>query len=224
MADRIAIIPARAGSKGVPGKNKRVVAGKPLIAYSWEAAKAARSIDRIIVSTDDEDIANLAEISGVEVVRRPAKIAADDSPVIDAVLHALKESGIAAPRVVVLLQPTSPLRSGADIDRAVAMFEVSGTPVCSVCRVDDAHPARMYRVENEMMVPLMPELAAVRRQELPALFHRNGALYVFGPEQLRIGKIICDQMLPYEMAPEQSVNVDSELDIAVLEALLGLRR
>jgi N-acylneuraminate cytidylyltransferase len=224
MAERVALIPARGGSKGVPGKNKRIVGGKPLIGYTLDAARASASLDRIVVSTDDSDVAEIARAAGVEVVLRPAEIAADESPVIDAVLHALRELRIDEPSALVLLQPTSPLREARDIDAAIGLFEATGTPVCSVCRVGDAHPARMYRLEDGVMRPLMPELSTMRRQDLPPLFHRNGALYIVGPAQLRAGEIICDPMVPYEMDAERSVNIDAELDLIVLEALLRGRR
>lgn len=221
MAETVAIIPARAGSKGVPGKNKRLVAERPLIAFTFEAARDSRALDRVIVTTDDNEIAELARRAGFEVVERPAVLARDESPVIDAVLHALETLGIAGPRAVVLLQPTSPLRTGADIDAAVRLFDESGLPVCSVVRVEDAHPARMYRIEHGRMVPQLPELADRRRQDLPALYLRNGAIYIMGPEQLARREIICDPMAPYEMPAHRSANIDAEIDLVVLEALLG---
>lgn len=177
-------------------------------------------IDRIVVTTDDSEIADLAHAEGLEVVDRPAEIAGDSSPVIDAVIHALAEAGIDDPAAVVLLQPTSPLRTGDDIDAALALFELTGTPVCSVVRVEDAHPARMYRVEEGRLIPEMPELATARRQDLPALYLRNGAIYIVGPAQLARGEIICDPMVPYEMSVERSANVDAEIDLVILEALL----
>jgi N-acylneuraminate cytidylyltransferase len=224
MPERVAIIPARGGSKGVPGKNKRLVSGKPLIEYTLDAARDCAKLDRIVVTTDDPDVADIARRAGVEVVERPASIAADESPVIDAVLHALETLEITAPGALVLLQPTSPLRTAGDIDAALELFESTGTPVCSVCQVGDAHPARMYRLDDGVMRPLAPELASLRRQDLPVLFHRNGALYIVGPEQLRERQIICDPMVPYEMDAERSVNIDTELDLMVLEALLGAQQ
>jgi N-acylneuraminate cytidylyltransferase len=223
MPERVAIIPARGGSKGVRGKNKRLVGGRPLIAFTLEAARQSERLDRIVVTTDDPEIADLARTAGAEVVERPSEIAADDSPVIDAVLHALEVLAITDLAALVLLQPTSPLRAAADIDAALDLFEHTGIPVCSVCRAGDAHPARMYRVEDGVMRPLIPELASNRRQDLPPLFHRNGALYIVGLEQLRARQLICDPMVPYEMDPERSVNIDTELDLMVLEALLGAR-
>ena len=96
--------------------------------------------------------------------------------------------------------------------------------MCSVCAVGDAHPARMYRVEDGVLHSLMPELASTRRQDLPPLFHRNGAIYIIGPEQLRARQIICEPMVPFEMDSERSVNIDTELDIKLLEAVLEAGR
>jgi CMP-N,N'-diacetyllegionaminic acid synthase len=225
MAERIAVIPARGGSKGVPGKNKRTVGGRPLIEYSIEAALAAARLDRVLVTTDDPDIADIAARFAVEVVDRPAEIAGDASPVIDAVRHALAAAGVADPGSVVLLQPTSPLRDGADIDAALDLHARHGLAVCSVVRVEDAHPARMYRIgEAGRMTPLMPELAARRRQDLPPLYLRNGALYVFGPRELVAGEIITAPMTAYEMPAERSVNIDGEIDLVMLEAMLRAAR
>lgn len=220
----LAIVPARGGSKGVPRKNRRIVAGRPLIAYTLDAAKAATSLARIVVSTDDPEIAAIAAAEGVEVVMRPADIAGDASPVIDAVRHVLAD--LAArdgfdPDGVVLLQPTSPFRSGADIDAAVAVFARNAcTPVCSVYQVEDAHPARMYRIEGERLVSLTPELASVRRQDLPPVYHRNGSVYVFGRREIASGAIIGPDMAPFVMGPESSVNVDTEIDLLLVGAIL----
>lgn len=224
MPETIAIIPARGGSKGVPGKNKRLVAGRPLIAYSIAAAHAANAVDRVVVSTDDPEIASIAREEGAELVERPAGYSKDDSPVIDAVIHALNSLGIVAPGAIVLLQPTSPLRTSEDIDRSVSLFKAHQTPVCSVYRAEDAHPARMYWIKNERLHALMPELAALRRQDLPPVFHRNGAIYVFGPAQLEQREIITDDMIAYEMPTASSINIDTELDLMLLEAVLAHRQ
>lgn len=222
MAEVVAIIPARGGSKGVPGKNKRLVAGRPLIDYTIAAGLRARTLSRILVTTDDPDIAALARAGGVEAVARPASIATDESPVIDAVRHALSAHfpGNGSPDAIVLLQPTSPFRAGSDIDAAVELFLASKTPVCSVCRCEDAHPARMYRIERGTMVSLMPELSSIRRQDLPPVYLRNGSIYVFGPGELATGEIIGSAMQPYIMGARSSVNIDTEIDLLLAGAIL----
>lgn len=220
----LALIPARGGSKGVPHKNRRLVAGKPLIRYSIDSARAASRLTQIAVTTDDPEIAAIARDAGVMVIDRPAEIAADQSPVIDAVRHALgtlRERGLPAFDGVVLLQPTSPLRTGEDIDRAVDLYLHDRNPVCSVYRCEDNHPARMYSIDGQRLKPLMPELDSVRRQDLPAVYHRNGALYVFGQREVESGRIISPLMTPYVMDQSVSLNVDTEFDLVVLEAMLS---
>lgn len=225
--DAVAIVPARAGSKGVPHKNRREVAGLPLISYTLRAAREAASLARVVVTTDDPYIAAIAQREGAQVVMRPGDIAGDTSPVIDAVRHALgvlQERDGFAPGLIALLQPTSPFRTGADIDAAVALFREHQAPVCSVYRCEDNHPARMYRIEDGRLACLFPELTSVRRQDLPPVYHRNGALYVFGPRELESGEIIGDAMVPYVMPPSSSVNIDTELDLILMAAVLEQAR
>ncbi len=222
----LGLIPARGGSKGVPLKNRRLVAGRPLIAYSIDAARQSNRLTQIAVTTDDPAIADIARSSGVDVVMRPEEIAGDTSPVIDAVRHAIqvrRNQGIPDPQALVLLQPTAPLRTGADIDAAVELFfSGDGHPVCSVSRCEDNHPARMYRLDDKgRLTPLMPELASLRRQDLPAVFHRNGALYIVGPREIAAGVIISPSMTPYVMEAQQSLNVDTEFDLRVLDVMLS---
>jgi CMP-N,N'-diacetyllegionaminic acid synthase len=218
----LALIPARGGSKGVPGKNTRIVAGKPLLVHSIHQALAAETVDVTAVSSDDAAILETAREHGATVLRRPAAMAQDQSPVTEAIAHAYDSCGPFD--AVVLLQPTSPLRVPADIDAAVQLFLRTGRPVCSVYRVEDTHPARMYRIENpgvaDDLKPLMPNLAFLRRQDLPPVYLRNGALYVFGPDQIAAGRIITDDMVAYVMPPESAVNVDTEMDFALLKLVM----
>ena len=228
MPEAIAIVPARGGSKGVLNKNRRLVGGIPLISYTLRTARQAASLARIIVTTDEEAIAQIARDEGVEVVMRPAEIAADTSPVIDAVRHTLatlvERDGFAAD-VVALLQPTSPFRLPADIDAAIDLFLRNGkTPVCSVYACEDNHPARMYRIEDGRLASLMPELSSIRRQDLPPVYHRNGSMYVFGQREVASGQIIGDAMQPYIMGQKSSVNIDTELDLILMSAILEQQR
>ena len=222
----LGLIPARGGSKGVPHKNRRLVAGRPLIHYTISAALASARLTQIVVSTDDPEIGRMAHDLGVMVVERPAEIAGDASPVIDAVRHVvdhLAQQGHAPLTGIALLQPTAPLRTADDIDAAVALFLHNAlNPVCSVYRCEDNHPARMYSVDaHGRLASLMPDLASLRRQDLPAVYHRNGAVYVFGQRELAQGLIICPDMTPYVMDQQRSLNVDTEFDLRVLEAVLS---
>jgi N-acylneuraminate cytidylyltransferase len=217
------LIPARANSKGVLGKNKRNVGGKPLVSYSIEAATASKLATHIAVTTDDPDIAAIARKANIGVIERPSGISEDSSPVILAVRHALSDleaRGFSNFSAVVLLQPTSPLRKGADIDGAIELFLESGNPVCSVSRCNDNHPARMYLIESGKLTPLMPDQSSLRRQDLPAVYHRNGAIYVFGKTEIGSGNIVSLNMVPYVMDSNVAINVDSEFDLLMLETFL----
>ncbi len=224
----IAIVPARGGSKGVTHKNRRMVAGLPLISYTLRAARRAKTLDRIVVTTDEEELAAIAHAEGAEVIMRPASIAGDQSPVIDAVRHALDlleaKDGFFADAIA-LLQPTSPFRTDADIDAAIELFRRNGgKPVCSVYACEDNHPARMYRIEEGRLTPLFPDLAALRRQELPPIYHRNGSLYIFGRREVESGHIITDDMVPYVMPAGSSLNIDTEIDLVLMGAMLERSR
>lgn len=224
----LGIIPARKGSKGVLFKNRRLVAGKPLIQYSIDSALKSKRLTKVVISTDDSEIKDIAYASGVQVIDRPAHMAGDTSPIIDAIKHVLETLKIKSqsnPQAIVLLQPTAPLRSGEDIDMAIEMYYEKGmNPLCSVSLCEDNHPARMYKL-NEMgaMVPFMADLAGLRRQDLPPVYHRNGALYIFSQQELSGGQIIVPGMTPYVMDTQKSLNIDTELDLLVLEAILSSR-
>jgi CMP-N,N'-diacetyllegionaminic acid synthase len=222
MAKVLALIPARGGSKGVPGKNIRTIAGKPLIAHSIIQAQESKIVDQVIVSSDDVTILKIASDYEANVLRRPKAMAQDESPVIDAIAHAFENFGPCD--VVVLLQPTSPLRTSEDIDTAVQLFMRTKRPVCSVYRVEDTHPARMYHIKHsehgEVLNAINPNLAEVRRQDLPPVYLRNGAIYVFGPEQIKSRSIITNNMMAYIMPSESSINVDTEMDFNLLKLMM----
>ena len=150
----LGVIPARGGSKGVPDKNLRQVCGKPLIAYTFEAARASRRLGRVVLSTDDPDIASAGRNAGIEVpFVRPADLAADDSPMLPVLQHAAREMTTRgyAPDVVVLLQPTSPLRRTDHIDAAIELLTASGADtVVSVVEVPHQfNPASVMRLDGD---------------------------------------------------------------------------
>ncbi len=224
----LAIIPARAGSKGVVNKNKRLVGGQPLITYTIDAASKSKRITNILVSTDDIKIIEIASQAGIHVIKRPPELAGDHSPIVDTIKHALIEwtsNGNLYPDAVVLLQPTSPLREPSDIDKAIDIyFSHDCVPVCSVVRCEDAHPARMYILdENGKLSSLMPLLSDSRRQDLPGVFLRNGAIYVFGRVEIDSNKIITSSMVPYVMDQTRSINVDTEFDLDLIEYMISCK-
>ena len=216
----LAIIPARGGSKGVPRKNVRVVAGKPLIAWSIEEAKKSGYIDRLVLSSDDAEIIETAKAWGCEVpFVRPTELARDESPGIDPVLHAI---GV-LPKfdIVVLLQATSPMRIAADIDGCIQHCVSSGAKACvSVSEVEQS-PYWMYRLGSEgQMHPLMPEKEFVRRQDLPSTYILNGAVYVASSDWLVEHKTFLNsETLGFVMPSERSLDIDTELDLQILNMI-----
>lgn len=175
--DILAIIPARGGSKGIPKKNIRPFCGKPLIAYSIEAAKGAPSVGRVIVDTDSEEIAAVAKSYGAEVpFLRPAELATDTAKIIDSVEHmlgVLKADGY-EPTHVLLLQPTSPMRTADDIERAAALLiERHADNVISVCRTESL---LMQMNEDRKLVMLNPEVASANRQQAGNFYKFDGSM------------------------------------------------
>jgi len=223
----VAIVPARGGSKGVPRKNLRMLRGRPLIHYSIKAGLEARTIDSVIVSTEDAEIARAAMRSGAEVVDRPPELATDASPTIEAVLHAIGvlEARGRGPAVIVLLQPTSPLRLAGDIDSAVRLFRRGGCDsVVSVCPM--AHPPHWaLRLDHGFLAPAFdPVLLTRRRQDLPETYAPNGAVYVSSPGALRDHNgFLAPRTRAYVMPPERSLDIDTELDLELAGFLLRRR-
>ena len=224
MAPYIAIIPARAGSKGVPGKNLRELGGKPLVVWSIEASLACRNIARTIVSTDSEEIARVARGCGAEVpFLRPAALATDSAATEPVMLHALgklEESG-EAPGALVLLQPTSPLRLAGSLDRAVAEFERHGAD--SLLSVSENHhffwkrgaagPEALYDFRNRP-----------RRQDIPAdarWYRENGSIYITRSHVLRSEKNrLGGRIAMHVMTEAESWEIDSAADFQVVEGLM----
>lgn len=216
-----ALIPARGGSKGIPRKNIKPIAGKPLIAWSIEAAYRSRMFDSVVVSTEDEEIAEVARQCGAQVpFLRPPELAQDDTPGIDPVLHALEQ--LPEFESVLLLQPTSPLRTTEDIDACIGLAQ--GMQVPSVVSVSEPekHPYWMYRLDaDQRLQPLIDVPPIACRQELPSIYAMNGALYYSRADRLRQHRtFITDETVAYIMPPERSVDLDNLLDWKLAELLL----
>ncbi|QHW32613.1 acylneuraminate cytidylyltransferase family protein [Paenibacillus rhizovicinus] len=222
----LAVIPARGGSKGLPRKNIRELAGKPLIAWTLEAAAASQYIDRCIVSTDDEEIAAVARQWGGDVpFLRPAHLAQDDTPGIAPVLHALDScSGY---DYVVLLQPTSPLRTSGDIDGCLDKLRESDTPSCVSVTTVDKSPLWMYTLgDRDSMVPLLDtNTRAATRQQLPVFYMLNGAVYATECDWLRKqGLFINDETVAYVMPRERSQDIDTIEEFVHVEWMIAHSR
>lgn len=218
----LTLISARGGSKGIPRKNIKPLMGKPLIGWSIEAAKRASFIDRIVVSTDDAEIASVAREFGADVpFMRPAALAADDTPGIAPVLHAISQ----LPHYdwVLLLQPTSPLRSAADIDGIWQLCQDQVAPsAVSVCEVEK-NPYWMYQCNAAQRLEPFIEgrLDVTRRQDLPPAFALNGALYLARTDWLLDRQcFVGPETLGYIMPPERSVDLDTPQDWRWVEFLI----
>lgn len=229
-AATLALIPARGGSKGIPRKNIRLLAGRPLLYYTVEAARAAATIGRVVLSTDSEEIAAVGRAAGAETpFLRPAELAQDDTPTLPVVRHALEwleaHEGY-RPVIVVLLQPTAPLRTAAHIDEAVGiLLRSEADSVVSVAAVPGHyHPEwQLVVADSELLKHDGGPLAALptRRQALSPTYWRNGAIYACRREALlRSGTLYGTRCLPYVMAAEVSINLDSEAEWRLAEALL----
>lgn len=223
----LAIIPARGGSKGVPGKNVRRLAGRPLVEYAARAARESGVIDRIIVSTDSPEIAELACAAGIEVpFMRPAALAEDDTPMLPVLRHALDELAADGwiPEIIVLLQPTSPLRRPEHIRDAVRMLRQTGADsVVSVVEVPrHLSPDYLMRIEDGVLRPFLPDGARVtRRQDARPAYSRDGTVYAFRRTTLeRFGSIYGEDCRPLWLDPADSLSIDSPADWAEAERIL----
>ncbi len=218
----LAVVPARGGSKGLPRKNVLDLAGRPLIAWTLDAARESRLIDRCVVSTDDEQIATVARAYGGDVpFMRPAELSTDTAETYDALKHALEQ--LPGYDILVTLQPTSPLRIAEDIDQALRAMQRHNAPACISVVEPAKSPYWSYRINDDnRLEPLMhPEYSTMRRQDLPAAYVLNGAVYA-----TRIGWMLEHQnafselTVPYVMPAERSIDIDNAFDMEVAALIL----
>lgn len=223
----LAIIPARGGSKGIPRKNIKNLNGKPLIAYTIEEAKKSKYIDRIVVSTEDEEIASVSKKFGAEIpYLRPVELAKDDSPTVDCVIHMvnwLKEKEKYVPDYVCLLQCTSPLRTFEDIDgtikKAIELKDFDG--VVSVCE-SEVNPYWTNIFEGNKLKYFIKEGKGIkRRQDLPKIYKINGAVYVVRTNELVDNKTLEPECLAgFVMENDKSIDIDSIKDFIMAELMM----
>lgn len=234
--DVLAILTARGGSKGIPGKNTRLLAGLPLIAWTIKAALTSSSITRLIVSTDDSEIARIATEYGAECpFVRPAELAKDDTPGIAPFIHAinhLKSTESYEADYSILLQPTSPLRTADDLDRAIALIqEKNGQNLVSVCPVRE-HPLYCMKIddngiaENFMDIDLSElNQRYPRRQDLPPAYIENGAIYICKTAEFLVQPDFYNpRPLVYIMTAERSIDIDTEEDFLLAENRLSIMK
>ncbi len=224
----LAIIPARGGSKGVPGKNIKMLAGKPLIAWTIETALSAPCLDRVILSTDDEKILKIGKKYGAETpFLRPASIAGDDTtdmPVYEHALTWLADNEKFYPDIIVWLRPTTPLRTSKDIEQAVDLL-IQKKPdwVRSVCEVEH-HPYWMYKLNEGLMEPFVDGIKIenfIRRQLLPPAYRLNGAVDVGWRSTILEKKLLYSGVIEaYIMPVDRSVDIDTKLDFKISETIM----
>ncbi|GKU26935.1 cytidylyltransferase domain-containing protein [Clostridium folliculivorans] len=222
----LAIIPARGGSKGVPKKNIKCLLGKPLIAYTIEAAKKSKYITRVVVSTDDSEIADISRQYGAEVpFLRPSELSTDLSPTNDAILHVVSElnktQGYKAD-IICLLQCTSPLRDYQDIDETIdKMLSTKSDAAVSICEVE-CNPYWTNVLEDGKLKYFLDEGKKItRRQDLPPVYRLNGAVYVVDTEVFLEKKTLePDNITGYIMDNNKSVDIDTAIDFKMAELLL----
>lgn len=206
----------------MPRKNLHPVGGKPLIAWTIEAAKRSHYIDKLVISSEDAEIISVAEALGCEApFVRPAELARDDTPGIDPVLHAL--SVLPGYRWVVLLQPTSPLRSTRDIDECLETCVRTSAPSCVSVTEAAESPYWMYSLgkHSELQPLLTGQHGSTRRQDLPTVFVLNGAVYVANSEWLASHRtFVSPETLGYRMPAARSLDIDSAIDLKMLELML----
>ena len=229
----LALVPARSGSKGLPNKNIRPLHGKPLLAWPIAAARAARCVDRVVISTDDAHYASLAMAAGADApFLRPAALASDTAPSIDFILHALDALDAACDHYdyLALLEPTSPLTEAGDIDAALSALHARrdvADAIVGVTAMVSSHPAFAVRLDAQgLMQPYAaPSFGQLpRRQDTEPLFSLDGSLYLSSVEALRRERGFYHQRtLPYVTPRWKSFEIDDLVDFICIEAILAQR-
>ncbi len=223
----LAIMPARGGSKGLPGKNIKEFCGKALIAWSIEQAKSCDNIDRVVVSTNDKNIAEVARKYGAEVpFMRPAELASDVASTIDVIFHCLdwlEKHDDYQPAYIMLLQPSSPLRTLEDINTAIKMLlDKKAKAIVSVCKTDH-HPwwSNILSEDDNMKDFLRTDILNKRRQDLPVFYRLNGAIYLAETDYLHeCNGFFGPHTFAYKMPRTRSVDIDSDIDFELAALLL----
>jgi CMP-N,N'-diacetyllegionaminic acid synthase len=228
----LGLIPARGGSKGVPGKNTKMLGGRPLIEYTAEAALSSKRLSRVILSTEDEAIAEAGRKAGVDVpFRRPAELANDSAPMLPVIQHAVRTLEEQGDRfdAICLLQPTNPFRRSEQIDACVDLLEErNADAVVAVLRVPtEYNPHWVYEPDAEGWLHVSTGEAAPipRRQELPPAFHREGSIYVTRRNVvMERNSLYGRKLLGYSLPADRSVNIDTVEDWEQAEAMIARGR
>ena len=218
----LAIIPARGGSKGVPKKNIKLLGEKPLIVHAIDCAKNSSKVTKVVVSSDSDEIIQIAIQNDCQVIKRPTELADDNSNVVTAVEHVYNQLNEEFD-IIVLLQPTSPLRTSNDLKAIISMFEKEADldGVISIVPFDDYHPARMYNLdENSEMNPLQKDGETTRRQDLKPVYYRNGCFYAVRTNAFFTEKsFMVKNKKGYVMDANWLLNIDTQRDFKIATLL-----
>jgi len=224
----LGLIPARGGSKAIPGKNIIPLAGKPLLAYTCQAALSSRRLTRVLINTNDREIEKVGRQYGVDTpFFRPDHLAEDETPILPVIVNTLEwleeEEGYTTD-VVVLLQPTSPLRTSVHIDTALRLFlDSDADTLVSVQKVPHHfNPVSLMRLDEEgYLHPYQEGEMILRRQDKPRIYARNGpAILITHRRVIESGRLYGEKILPFEMGQLESIDIDDVDDLLLLEALL----
>ena len=218
----LAIIPARGGSKRLPRKNVLDLCGKPLIAYTIEAALKSKYIDKVIVSSDDEEILNISSNFGADIIKRPIDLANDTATTFDTIKHTI--DNFEKYDYIVLLQPTSPLRNEKHIDEAIQLLEEKNADsIISVCEMDHSPLwSNTLPKDGNMSNFLKDEILNKRSQDLEKYYRLNGAIYICKTEKLLENKgfFLKENIFAYVMDRKSSVDIDEDIDFKMVETLI----
>lgn len=219
----LVVIPARAGSKGILAKNKKILGNKSLIEWSIDfALKSFKNIP-ILISSDDKDIIQIGERNGQQVRNRPKELCEDNSMMHHVLKDALNFYERKNQEVVdnlILLQPTFPFRTNDEAIQLLKMIEtIEFENIISVVQIEDNHPGRMYKIENEILKPFQPNNVTLNRQSLEKLYLRNGAYYVFKRNIIVSPFMYGEKIIPFLMSNEKKINIDQPIDFLIAELL-----
>jgi CMP-N,N'-diacetyllegionaminic acid synthase len=228
MPEILAIIPARSGSKRVPGKNLRQIHGKHLFQFALEAALDSKIISEIVLSTDSQEILQKAKMYGnrIHIVQRPAAISTDDSPAIEYVLHVLDYMKSLHRKdfdIIAIVQPSSPLTTGRDIDNTIQiMLDYHTECAASIREIPhDLHPSKHLFLHEHTLNPLYDVSKAPNFNETnQKVYVRNGSVYVSSIDLIKKGKILSENCAAYIMPASRSVDINDELDLLFAEFLM----
>ena len=222
----LSIIPARGGSKGIPFKNIHKLYGKPLISYSIKNALESKLVNRVVVSTDNKKIAKIAKYYGAEVpFSRPKKIANDSTPTIDVIKHVLEELNHRekyVPDIVTLLQPTSPLRTTASLDKSIKLLIKSKPNIVLGVIEPKSHPYRSFWKKSKFLSPIRKDfLKFDQRHKKPICYYPSGSIYTFWNKTIeQYGDMYGPKILPLILNDMESVDIDTYYDLVVANGLL----